>query len=61
MFCGLLLEGRGSDGEAGGEGAVGGVAHEAVEDGPGWTEEPGWWVVRGTAEGEVGVLCVAEF
>lgn len=36
--------------------AVGGVAHEAVEDGPGGAEDLGWWAIWGLLECHVGFL-----
>jgi len=48
-------------GEAGGDGAVGGVAHEAVEEGPCRTEDLGWWAEGGLFEGLVGFLGVPRF
>lgn len=46
------LEGR----EAGAVGAVGGVAHEAVEGGPDGAEDLGWGAEGGLLEGHVSVL-----
>lgn len=37
---------------------VRGVAHEPVEEGPGWSEEPGWRAEGGLAEFAVGFFSV---
>ena len=59
-------DGRGvGAGGAYGPGAVGGVAHEAVEDCPGGTEDPSWWasgavevsLVVGDVDGLVSIYC----
>lgn len=50
---------RGGEGiQTGGDGAVRGVAHEAVEEGPCWAKDPGWraegWLFNG--DGGLGLV-----
>ncbi len=46
------LEGR----QASAVGAIGGVAHEAVESGPDGAEDLGWGAEGGLLKGHVGIL-----